>query len=70
VQSQWVAVNLALGVAPANPVQASQYLNFYANLIKQTDAWLVQALDLMDEVGFCGGRRERFSGRPPSAPAP
>lgn len=36
VQRQWVQLNLGTGAAPAGPVDARKYLNFYANLVKQT----------------------------------
>lgn len=43
----------ALGQAPQkNLSQAYEYLNFYANLIKQTDAYLNSTLNLLDELGL------------------
>jgi len=52
VQEQWVRFNLATGGAPADVVQARKYVNFYANLVKQTDAYLNTTLNLLDELGL------------------
>lgn len=52
VQRQWAAQNLAGGVSPQDQVQAVNYLNLYANLIQQTDAYLAATLNLMDELGL------------------
>ncbi|WIA13263.1 hypothetical protein OEZ85_006851 [Tetradesmus obliquus] len=40
------------GLSPSGPEQQTSYVNFYANLIKQTDAFLVNALDALDRVGL------------------
>ena len=52
VQGQWANLNLVTGVAPQTPQQGRNYLNLYANLIKQTDAYLLSTLNLMDELGL------------------
>ena len=51
-QAQWAASNLLAGLAPQNISQAYQYLNFYANLVKQTDAYLNSTLNLLEELGL------------------
>lgn len=43
---------LALGIAPRNESQALAYVNFYANLIKQSDAYLNSTLNLLDQLGM------------------
>lgn len=42
----------ASGVAPRNVSEAVKYLNFYANLVKETDSYLDQTLSLLDELGL------------------
>jgi arylsulfatase A-like enzyme len=37
---------------PQNPEQQQNYLNFYGNLIKASDAYLVQVLDTLEEQGL------------------
>ena len=51
-QREWVALNLATGAAPQNISQARDYINFYANLVKQTDSYLNATLSLLDELGL------------------
>ena len=42
----------ALGSSPQNESQALAYLNFYANLIKESDAYLNSTLNLLDQLGL------------------
>ena len=51
-QAQWAAFNVLVGAAPQNISQAYQYVNFYANLVKQTDAYLNSTLNLLEELGL------------------
>ena len=47
------AQRLSFGLGPLRDDAARQnYANFYANLIKATDAWLVEMLDTLDELGL------------------
>lgn len=44
---------LTIGLGPLPDDAARQnYVNFYGNLIKATDAWLVQMLDTLEELGL------------------
>lgn len=51
VQKQFVAMMAAMGVLP-RPEDKRNYLNFYGNLMKASDAYLVQVLDALDAAGL------------------
>lgn len=51
VQKQFVAMMAAMGVLP-RPRDKRSYLNFYGNLMKASDAYLVQVLDALDAAGL------------------
>ncbi|KAI8473712.1 MAG: alkaline-phosphatase-like protein [Monoraphidium minutum] len=42
----------AANLSPTGEVQQLAYVNFYANLIKQTDAYLVETLKALDKTGL------------------
>jgi choline-sulfatase len=47
--ARWL--NLGLGALPDDTARRN-YVNFYGNLIKATDAWLVELLDTLEELGL------------------
>jgi arylsulfatase A-like enzyme len=53
VQQQFLALTNA-GLGRLDPVQQRNYLNFYGNLIRSSDRYLVQVLDALDEQGLTG----------------
>jgi choline-sulfatase len=52
VQKQFLEL-MAVGMGPLNtPKKKRDYLNFYANLIRASDQYLLNVLNLLDEVGL------------------
>jgi len=51
VQQQFLDISQALGVLDT-PEKKRNYLNFYGNLMKSSDNYLVQVLDTLDELGL------------------
>ena len=51
VQQQFFDISQALGVLDT-PEKQRNYLNFYGNLMKSSDNYLVQVLDTLDNLGL------------------
>ncbi|MFN3653596.1 MAG: sulfatase-like hydrolase/transferase [Armatimonadota bacterium] len=51
VQRQFLLLSQALGPLPT-PEMKRKYLNFYGNLLKASDNYLVQVLDTLEELGL------------------
>jgi choline-sulfatase len=51
VQQQFLRITQALGLLDT-PQKQRNYLNFYGNLMKSSDAYLVQVLDTLDNLGL------------------
>jgi arylsulfatase A-like enzyme len=52
IQAQFIKLSvLALGILQ-NKVQQRNYINFYGNLLKHADSYLVTLLDALDELGL------------------
>ncbi len=50
-QAQFLALSAGIGPLPTDE-KKTNYLNFYGNLIKESDAYLVQILDTLEEEGL------------------
>jgi hypothetical protein len=62
VQAQFLRLFNASGPIPT-PRMKREYLNFYGNLMKSSDAYLVKLLDTLQATGLLENARDR-DGRP------